>query len=282
MISTRAGLPRAHGTHFEQDSYSIEGGQIAGEIDRADRRIEDHEAAGSEHSADVGQGVEVDRQVEMLVFQRAGGDAAGLDTFECVSVAHPAPDLFDESAQRDAHWHFDQAHRLERPLDGHHLGAGALFGSDLGVPLAAVVDDVADVRDGFGVVGDGWALPDPFFDRSRRLGARLTAHTHHGVHQRRAFAADVRAAAGANPECDILAGAEHVFADQTQSLGVGDGLAESLDRQRVLTANVVVGPLGADRDRRRSAALRGSGADRLRECGDPCRRSARLRGCCRR
>ena len=140
---------------------------------------------------------------------------------------------------------------LQRALHGHQLGAGALLGADAGEPLAAVADDGADVGERLGVVGDRRALPEALFDRARRLGARLAAHAHDRVHQRRAFAADVGAAAGADAEFDVLAAAENVLADQAEPLGVGDRLAEALDGQRVLAADVVVGPLGADRRRRR-------------------------------
>ena len=51
-----------------------------------------------------------------------------------------------------------------------------------------------------------------------------------------------------NAERDVLAGAEDVLADQAESLGVGDGLAEALDRQRILAADVVVASLGAAGD----------------------------------
>ena len=151
------------------------------------------------------------------------------------------------------------------------------------VPMLAnhsppLIDDGADVGEGLGVVQDGRALPEAFFDRAGRLGARLPAHAHDGVHQRRAFAADVGAAAGADPELDVLAGAEDVLADQAEALGVGDGLAEALDGERVLAADVVVGALGAAGDAGDEHAFEDLVRDRPRGCGGPCRRSARLRG----
>src|SRR5690606_22419119 len=65
---------------------------------------------------------------------------------------------------------------------------------------------------------------------------------HDGVHQRRTFAADVRAAAGPDPDFDALATTENIVAKQSQPLRIGYGLAKSLDRQGILTANVVVRP----------------------------------------
>ena len=95
------------------------------------------------------------------------------------------------------------------------------------------------------LLSDSGTLPETLFDRARRLGARLAAHAHDRVHQCRALAADVGAAAGAHPDFDVLPAAEDVLADQTEPLGVGNRLPESLDRQRVLAADVVVCPLGA-------------------------------------
>ena len=94
----------------------------------------------------------------------------------------------------------------------------------------------------------GRPLPETLFDRARRLGARLAAHAHDRVHQRRAFAADVGAAAGPHSDLDVLAAAENVLADQAQPLGVGDRFPEALDGQRILAADVVVCPLGAADD----------------------------------
>ena len=99
-----------------------------------------------------------------------------------------------------------------------------------------------------GVVGDRRPPPDALLDTARRLGARLATLAHDRIHQRGAFAADVRAAAGARAICRRLAGAEDVLAEQSQRIGLLDGVAEALDRHDVLAADVVVAAPRADRD----------------------------------
>src|SRR5688572_27347760 len=134
----------------------------------------------------------------MFLFQWTGGYASGLDAFEGEAIPHAAPAFIEQRAEADAHRHLDQTDRLQRSLDRHQLGAGALFGADFRVPLAAVDDDVGDVGKGFSVVGDGRPLPDAFLNGARRLGARHTANAHNRVHQSGTFAADVGTAAGAD------------------------------------------------------------------------------------
>ena len=223
----------------------IERGQVAREVDGTDVLVEDDEAAGPEHPADLGHGVEIDGVVELLRRQRSGRDATGLHAAELVSVAHAAPDLFDQGAHGDTHRGLDQPDVLQRSLHGHHLGAGACRRPDLGKPLAAFADDGGNVGEGLRVVEDSGTLPETLLDRARRLGARLAADAHDGVHQRRALAADVGAAAGAHAHFDVLAAAEDVLADETEPLRVGNRFPEPLDGQRVLAADVVVCPLGA-------------------------------------
>ena len=122
--------------------------------------IEHDEAAGTEHSADLGHGVEIDGVIQMLRRQRSGRHAAGLHAAELVSVAHAAPNLIDERAHGDPHRGLDEPDVLQRSLHGHHLGAGAGRRPDLGKPVAALVDDGGNGREGLRVIEDSGTLPE--------------------------------------------------------------------------------------------------------------------------
>src|SRR5690606_9368219 len=61
-----------------------------------------------------------------------------------------------------------------------------------------------------------------------------------------AFAADVGAAAGRDPDVAGDAAAENVFAQQPQPVGLLDGVAEALNGQQMLAADVVVAALSPD------------------------------------
>src|SRR5918994_4343342 len=184
----------------------------------------------------------------MLRRQWASRDAAGLHAAELMSVAHTAPDLVDERAHRDAHWGLHQPDVLQRSLHSHHLGAGACGRPDLREPLTTLVDDGGDVGESLRVVEDGGTFPQTLLNRARWLGARLTAHTHDGVHQRRPLAADVGAAASPHSHLDVLTATENVLADETQPFSVGNRFPEPLDGQWIFAADVVVCPLGAADD----------------------------------
>src|SRR5690606_24400585 len=214
--------------------------EVAGEVDRAHRLVEDDKPTRAEHPAQRRQRVEVDRDVELLLTQRPGRDPTGLDALEDVPLPHATEEAEDHLAHRHAHLDLDHADALHRTLHGDELRAGALLRAHRGVPGAAIPDDAGDVGEGLGVVQHRRALPHALFDGARRLGPRLAPLAHDRVHQRRTFAADVRAATGADPDVAAHPAAEHVVAEQAELVGLIHGLAEALDRQLVLAPHVVV------------------------------------------
>ena len=117
---------------------AIERGQVAREIDRTDVLVEDDESAGAEHAADLGHGVEIDRR------SRAARPSADRPRRRRSARPEGVPSRMppQTSSMRVRRVMpigiFDETDVLQRALHGHHLGARAVGGADLGEPLAAV------------------------------------------------------------------------------------------------------------------------------------------------
>ena len=145
----------------------------------------------------------VDRHIEKFSGQAAAGRTAGLHCLEAAAAGNAAADLEDDFAQRDAHRHFDQAGVQHASGKREDLGAFALLGADLRVPLAAIADDGRNVGVGFDVIDEGRLAEQAFLRGIRRARTRRAPLAFDRGDQRSFFAADE--GAGAQPQIDVEA-----------------------------------------------------------------------------
>ena len=101
-------LPFAAGRALAARLVLREGQVELGDVDHAVILVEDDHAAAAHDRAGLGQGVEIDGDVDPLGRDAAAGRAAGLDGLELLAVGHAAADVEDDLAERGAHRHFDQ------------------------------------------------------------------------------------------------------------------------------------------------------------------------------
>src|SRR5690606_9338875 len=113
----------------------------------------------------------------------------------------------------------------------------------------ALANDGRHVAQGLDVVDAGRFAPDADSSREGRLGARVGATAFQRVDQRGFFAANVATGAGVHEQLEIEAAAEDVTAQQTGSLGFGDGAIEVGGGVDVLAAQEDVAAVGLERAR---------------------------------
>ena len=220
--------------------------EVARGVDHAGVLVHDDEAAGAHDRAERLQGFVVDVGVEVLLCETAAGRAAGLYGLEALAVRDAAADLEDDVAQHRPHRHLDDAGVDDVAREGEDLGALGFFGADGGVPVRALVDDRRDARERFDVVDDGRLFKEAGLEREGRLLPRLAAPALDGGEQRGLLAADERARANADLDVELKIRPEKRRAEQPRRARLFDGHAQTLDRERVLRADVDVALVRAD------------------------------------
>ena len=153
------------------------------------------------------------------------------------------------------------------PDHRENLRALALFGTDLGEPVRALVDDQRDIGPGFDVVQDARLAPETLDVGTDVLRPGLAHPALEGRHERRRFAADEGSGSLVHLDREIEARAQNVFSEQTVLLGQADGDMHVLDRQRILLPDVDVAFVSAD-------GIGSEGQTSRTQCGLP---SSRLR-----
>ena len=166
-------------------------------------------------------------------------------------VERAAGQPVDQSAGRDAELDLVVAGPLHVAGDRDDLGAGRLLGAEALEPVGARGDDVRHVGERLDVVDQGRPVVEALDGREGRLQPRVAALALERVEQSGLLAADVGAGAAVDDQLHLLAGAEHVLAEEAGLVGLLDRRVEDVALQVVLAADVdeaAVGPGGAGGD----------------------------------
>ena len=217
------------------------------DVDHAVVFVHDDESAGTHDGSDLGEVLIVHLDVDVRCGDTAAGRAAGLRRFEFLAVRDTAADFFDDGAKGGAHRDLDEAGVLDLAAEGEDLGTLGLLGTHGREPFRTVDDDLGDVRPGLNVVQDGRALEQTLFGRERRTGTGLTAVAFDGGHEGSFFTADERTGAETDVDIEIEPGLHDVLAEEAVLMGLVEGDLQTLDRDRVLCADVDVTLVRADR-----------------------------------
>ena len=217
-------------------------------VDHAGVLVHDDEAAGAHDGAELGQRLEVDRRVEVLLGDAAARRAAELRGLELLAVGDAAADVVDDVAERDAEVDLDEADVVDRAGEGEDLGAGALLGA------GARGTSRRRCRISCGTVASVSTLLSTLGLPQRPLWAGKGGR---GRGSPRLPSIEVMSAVSspqtkapeplAIVQVEAEVGVEDVLAEQAVGAAVGDRRLEALERQRVLGAAVDVALVGADR-----------------------------------
>jgi hypothetical protein len=120
--------------------------------------------------------------------------------------------------------------------DGEDLGAGALLGAELGVPVGAALEDDRERREGLDVVDERRRGVEAGDGREGGLQARLAALALEALQQPGLLAADVRPGAAVEGDVERLAGAERVRPEVARLVGLGERVVEDPGLVLVLAA----------------------------------------------
>ena len=235
--------------------------------DRINRVVVDHDRTGAEHHAErLLHEIHVERRVEVLV---AAGEplrrrAAGDEELHRPVVADAAREPVEQVAERHAQLDFVVRGLLHVPRHREDACAGRAIHAELGVLLAAHLDDVRHGRQRLDVVHDRGLRVQALDRRERRANTGHAAFAFERFEQRGLFAADVRAGAAVYDDLEVEARALDVRAEETLRLGVGDSRV-STGRGRARTRRGDIRTPGCTGSRTpRSRCLRRVGADRAR------------------
>ena len=95
--------------------------EVAGDVDHAVVFVHDDHAAGAHDGADLSEAFVIDRGVKHLHRNAAAGGSAGLHGFYAAAGRSAFADVVDETLQRRAQRHFDQAGVLHLAHQGENL-----------------------------------------------------------------------------------------------------------------------------------------------------------------
>ena len=144
--------PSRQGTHLPQDSLTRKFVKYLATSTMQLSLVHDDHAARAHHRADLGQLVEIDAHIEVLLGDAAARGAARLDRLEFPSFGNAAADLEDDLPEGRSHGNFDEPGVVDLADQGEDLRPLAPLGTDARVPVGAPLDDERDVRPGLDVI----------------------------------------------------------------------------------------------------------------------------------
>ena len=145
-----------------------------GELNHAGVFIHDDHATGPHHSADVFQGIEVYRDVEMLDRDTTTQRAACLHCLELLTVGDTTADVKDNLTNGDPHRHFNQSRIVNLAGESEDSSTRAALRPNPSEPLRASGDNPWGISIALDVVKISRLAPQSRNHRERRTGTRLT------------------------------------------------------------------------------------------------------------
>ena len=162
------------------------------------------------------------------------------------AAGNAAAQFVDHFPQADAHGHFHQPGVVDGAGQRKELGPLALLGTDAGVPLGSVVDDLRDDDQGLDVVDVGRLAPQSALCGVGRSGPRLADAAFDGIQRRCLLTADEGPAPPGDLDVEIEPASQDVPAQQTVLPRLLDGQAKILQGQGEFVAYVEIPFVGTD------------------------------------
>lgn len=212
--------------------------EVAGDVHHAIVFIHHHHAARAHDGAELHEGFVVHRGIEHFLGDAAAGRTAGLHGLDLAAGGAAFADVIDESLERSAEGHFDEAGIGHLADQGEDLGAGALGAAGLAEPGGSLGDDRRHVEPGFDVVDVGGLAPESLLGGERGAGARAAGKTFEGGDERGFLAADERPGAFHKLDIELEAAAHDVVAEEAGLARLVDGAGEAVDGERILGAHI--------------------------------------------
>src|SRR5579872_5404330 len=212
--------------------------EIAGDVDHAIVFIHHDHAAGAHDGSELRQVLVVDCGVEHILRNTSTRGAAGLNGLDLASPDGAFADVVNESLQRCAQWHLDQAGIFHFADEREDLGSRALGTTGFGEPGWTAHHDGRDVVPSLDVVNIRRLSPKSFLSRKWRTGTRSAGFAFERGNQSSFLTADECARAFDQFDIELKSTAENVFSQQAVLAGLFDGSVETMHRQRILGAHV--------------------------------------------
>ena len=209
-----------------------------GYIDHAVAVVHDDKSARTHHAADGGEVVVVYLGVHEARGDASAGGSAGLSRLELSAVGDAAADVLDNFAQGRAHGDLNEAGVLDVAAECKDLGALGALSAHGGEALRAVQDYLRDVCKCLNVVLGSGLSEKTLFRRERRSRTGLAAVALDGGHERGLLAADECACTESYMKVEVEAAVEDVLAEQSELTRFVYCYLKSLDRYRVLRADI--------------------------------------------
>ena len=137
------------------------------------------------------------------------------------------------------------------PRNTQHARSAIFWSAAVGIGFTAFTDNRRHRAQRLHVVDNRRAAVQSHDGGKRRLDARIAALALERFHQRRFFAAFIRASASVNQQIKINSRPKNIFSQITAGIGFRDGRIHSVQHVAVFAANVneaLVGVDGATRD----------------------------------
>ena len=161
----------------------------------------------------------------------AAGGTSRLRRLEFTAGWNAAAQIEQDLAERGSDRHFDQTGPDDSSGQGKHLRARTRARSNRGKPIAAMLHDGGDVREGFNVIDEGRLSPQTPFRRIRRPGYGLPAFAFDRSQESRLFTTDVGAGSDSKIDLKMEIAIEHASAQQSFAPGLSNGCFDPCDRQ---------------------------------------------------
>src|SRR5579872_1830390 len=212
--------------------------EIAGDVDHAIVFIHHDHAAGAHDGSELRQVLVVDCGVEHILRNTSTRGAAGLNGLDLASPDGAFADVVNESLQRCAQWHLDQAGIFHFADEREDLGSRALGTTGFGEPGWTAHHDGRDVVPSLDVVNIRRLSPKSFLSRKWRTGTRSAGFAFERGNQSSFLTADECARAFDQLDIELESAAEDVLSQKSVLAGLLDGTVETMHRQRILGAHI--------------------------------------------
>ncbi len=156
--------------------------------------------------------------------------------------------LFEELAERDAHFLFDIAGLVHMARNAEELGAGVVRTAETGEPVGTTAQDSRGDRNRLHVVHRGRRAVETDIRRERRLEARHALLALKAFEEGGFFAADIGACAVMNVEIEVPAGARRVRPQETGFVCLVHSSLELLALADEFAAHIDVAGMRAHRE----------------------------------
>src|SRR6266700_1957560 len=202
-------------------------------VQHASCLVADDDSAGAEHGTGLGQGFEIETNINHRSGKIAGGRSGRREGFELSATANATGVIQNNVAHGHAHGDFENARPGNMAADANEFQATRAACALLDKPLDAAGENLRNVDESLNVIDDRGFLPQADLAGERRLIARLGAMALDGFDQRALFATDIAAGANKNFQVVIEIAAEDFFSENPCSIATANLFVEDFFLQMI-------------------------------------------------